>query len=93
VSADEALRMGLVNYVYPDDEFRAKAREYADQIANAAPLSVRYIKRLVYQGLNADLLSHLDTLSSHIALVRTSNDHKEAVAAAKEKRAPKFSGT
>jgi 2-(1,2-epoxy-1,2-dihydrophenyl)acetyl-CoA isomerase len=93
VSADEALQMGLVNYVYPDDEFRARTREYADQIANAAPLSVRYIKRLVYQGLNADLLSHLDTLSSHIALVRTSNDHKEAVAAFKEKRAPKFSGT
>ncbi|APZ55342.1 enoyl-CoA hydratase/isomerase family protein [Salipiger abyssi] len=92
VAADEALSLGLVNRVFPDDTFRAEVKAYAEQIAEAAPLSVRFIKRMVYQGLNADLHSHLDTLSSHIALVRTSADHKEAVAAFKEKRKPSFTG-
>jgi len=93
VDAAEALSMGLVNRVFPDEEFRDKVREYAEQIAGAAPLSVRYIKRLVYQGQTSDLGSHLDTLSSNIALIRTSNDHKEAIAAFKEKRPPSFTGT
>ena len=92
VEANEALSLGLVNHVYPDDEFRARVRDYAEQLANCAPLSVRYIKRLVHQGLRSDLTSHLDVLSSSLALVRTSNDHKEALAAFNEKRRPNFSG-
>jgi len=93
VDADEALKLGLVNHVYPDEEFRVRVDEYVKRIANSAPLSVRYIKRLVYQSLDTDLESHLDTLSSHIALIRTSSDHKEAVAASKEKRDPQFTGS
>jgi 2-(1,2-epoxy-1,2-dihydrophenyl)acetyl-CoA isomerase len=93
VESGEALSLGLVSYVYSDDEFRVKVREYAEQLANAAPLSIRYIKRLVYQGLNSDLLAHLEALSSNLALVRTSNDHKEALAAFNENRVPNFSGT
>ena len=93
VDATEALSLGLVNRVFPEDTFRDDARAYAEQIAAAAPLSVRFIKRMVLKARETDLLSHLDTLSSHIALVRTSNDHKEAVAALKEKRAPNFTGT
>lgn len=93
VDAKEALSLGLVNHVFPDDAFRAKVTEYTEGLAAAAPLSVRYIKRLVLQGQTSDLLSHLDALSSHIALIRTSNDHKEAVAALREKRPPTFTAT
>lgn len=93
VDAEEALSLGLVNRVFADDTFHAEVISYAEQIAAAAPMSVRMIKKLVHQGLDADLHSHLETLSSHIALIRTSNDHREAVAAAKEKRAPNFTGT
>ncbi|MCA0043372.1 enoyl-CoA hydratase/isomerase family protein [Celeribacter litoreus] len=92
VEADEALSLGLVNRVFPDESFRDDVTAYAEQIAAAAPMSVRMIKRMVLQSLNTDLHSHLDTLSSHIALVRTSDDHKEAVAAFKEKRKPVFRG-
>jgi 2-(1,2-epoxy-1,2-dihydrophenyl)acetyl-CoA isomerase len=93
VDAQEALSLGLVNHVYAEDTFREQVREYAEGLAGSAPLSIRYIKRLTYQALTTDLLSHLDTLSSHIALVRTSDDHKEAIAAYKEKRSPTFNGT
>lgn len=93
VDAPEALSLGLVNRVFPEDTFRADARAYAEQLAAAAPLSVRFIKRMVLKAPETDLHSHLDALSSHIALVRTSNDHKEAVAAFKEKRKPNFTGS
>lgn len=93
VDAEEALRLGIVNRVFPDEEFRASVKEYAETIANGAPNSIRYIKRLVYQGMATDLHTHLDTLSSHLALIRTGNDHQEAVAAFKEKRKPNFTGT
>lgn len=93
VAADEALRLGIVNRVFPEDTFRDEVKAYVEGIAQAAPMSVRYIKRLVQQGMNTDLHTHLDTLSSHLALIRTGNDHQEAVAAFKEKRKPNFTGS
>lgn len=93
VTAEEALNLGIVNHVYEDHAFRDKVKAYAEQIAEAPPLSIRFIKRLVYQSLRTDLASHLDTLASHIALIRTSDDHKEAIAAMKEQRPPEFKGS
>lgn len=92
VDAQEALSLGLANRIFPEETFRDDVKAYAEQIAAAAPLSLRFIKRMVLHAQNTDLHSHLDTLSSHIALVRTSEDHKEAVAAFKEKRTPVFKG-
>ncbi len=66
---------------------------YAAQVAAAAPLSVRAIKKLVYQGLDSSLDTHLDGLAAQLAVVRTSADHKEALAAFREKRAPSFTGS
>lgn len=92
VDAQEARELGIVTRVFAEDRFENDVREYAENLAQAAPLSVRYIKRLVYQGVNTDLNTHLDALSSHLALVRTSEDSKEAIAAFKEKRKPNFTG-
>lgn len=93
VSAQEALSLGLVNHVYPDDTFRDQVRQYATLVASQAPVSVRAIKRLVRQSQSTDLTTHLDGLSSLMAIVRTSDDHKEAVAAFREKRKPRFKGS
>jgi enoyl-CoA hydratase/carnithine racemase len=93
VDADQALAIGLVNHVFSDDTFAESVKSYAERVANAAPLSIRFIKRLVYKGLATDLTSHLDSLSGYLALVRTSRDHREALAAFKEKRQPRFTGS
>lgn len=92
VQADEALRLGLVSQILPDEGFAEAALDYARSIARAAPLSVRAIKALVKQGMETTLDTHLDTLASQLAVVRTSEDHKEAVAAMKDKRKPEFKG-
>ena len=93
VDALEAQSLGMVTRVFPDGEFRERVSDYARHIAAAAPLSIRYIKRMVRQGAATDLNTHLDALATNIALVRTSNDHKEAAAGIREKRAPSFNGT
>jgi 2-(1,2-epoxy-1,2-dihydrophenyl)acetyl-CoA isomerase len=76
-----------------DDVFMDEVMKIAKKIASNAPISVRYIKRLVYQGQNMDLPTHFDQVSSHMIVARTSEDHVEAIDAMREKREPKFTGS
>ena len=52
IKADEALRIGLVNAVYPLDELYAAAEKLAGQIAANAPIAVRAAKRAINEGLD-----------------------------------------
>ena len=92
ISAEEAERIGIVNKVLPDDQLMPHVREVAAKIAKGPPLSIRFIKRAVYQGTRIDLRTSLDLISSHYAVVSSSADHREAVAAYLEKRKPSFTG-
>jgi enoyl-CoA hydratase/carnithine racemase len=92
VGAEAALALGLVNHVYSDDALMAETVKLARKIASQPPLSVKLIKRLVEQGLRADMETALDLVSSHIAILRAGPDHKEAIAAFKEKRPGKYRG-
>jgi enoyl-CoA hydratase/carnithine racemase len=46
----------------------------------------------VYQGVRMDLRTHLDLISSHMAIVRQTHDHREGARAFVEKRPPRFVG-
>jgi enoyl-CoA hydratase/carnithine racemase len=92
VDAREAERIGLVNKVFPDGELMDAALAFARKVADAAPLSVQTIKRLVRTGLDQDLPTALDAVAAEMTVVRTSEDHQEALAAFKEKRKPLFKG-
>ncbi len=92
VDAEEALRIGLVNHVWPDDELAARTRALAQSIARNPPLSVRLIKRAVDHAFSADLDTCLDLVSSHIAITKSGPDHAEAVEAFREKREGVFRG-
>jgi enoyl-CoA hydratase/carnithine racemase len=92
VEAREAERIGLVNKVFPDAELMDGTYAFARKVAAGAPLAVQTIKRLVRQGLDTDLGTALDFAASNMPIIRTSEDHREALAAFKEKRSPHFKG-
>lgn len=90
--AKEALAMNLLNKVFPDDELMPRTIEFARKISENAPLPVRMIKRAVKQGANMDLNTHLDMISSHMVVTRSSEDHAEGIRAWDEQRRPVFKG-
>jgi enoyl-CoA hydratase/carnithine racemase len=92
IEAAEAERLGIVNRVVPADRLAEETYALARKIAEGPQISIRMIKRLVYQSLRLDLRTHLDLVSSHMAVVRETEDHKEGVQAFKDKRPPKFKG-
>jgi len=86
VGAEEALRIGLVNKVVPDGELMSQVQALAERIAAAPQLSIRLIKRAIYQGMRNDLRTNLDLISSHYAVVTASEDHRQAVEAFKSRK-------
>ena len=92
VGAEEALKIGLVNRVVPDDQLMAETLAFANRLAEGPPVQQRDIKKLMYQGLRTDLRTSLESVASHMAVVQSTADYKEAIQAFKDKRKPKFTG-
>jgi enoyl-CoA hydratase/carnithine racemase len=92
IDAAEALRIGLVTAVYPDAEFQERVAEFTARLAKQPPTAVQFIKRAVRGAERQDLRGALDLISSHQAVVLSTDDSKEAFAAFREKRLPVFEG-
>jgi enoyl-CoA hydratase len=92
VSAEDAVRMGLANRVVPAEKLRDEALAFAARLAAGAPLAVRYTKQAVNKLLKDALNVAFDTSTALEIVTFQSEDHREALAALKEKRAPRFKG-
>lgn len=92
VLSDEALALGIVSHVVPDGTVLAQAIAYAQTLAKAPPITVRYIKRAVQQSETMDLRSHLDLVSSHMAVVTSTQDYREALESVVDKRPATYIG-
>jgi 2-(1,2-epoxy-1,2-dihydrophenyl)acetyl-CoA isomerase len=92
LTAAEAADLGLVNQVLADDGFAEAALAFCHDLANRAPIALRYMKENVNRALGSTLVEALDAEAS--AMVRTMGtaDHREAAAAFVEKRPPEFAG-
>jgi enoyl-CoA hydratase len=92
VSGREAEALGLVNRAVPRDQLMATALETARATAASAPLVVRMLKRAVYQGLESAVASAVEYEAFCQAITFGSDDLREGLAAARERRAPRFLG-
>jgi enoyl-CoA hydratase len=92
ITADEALRIGLVGSVVPDGEALAEARKVAAQIASNGPLAVQAIKRSV---METEGLPEKEALAKELEIgwpILSTDDAKEGPRAFVEKRKPDFKG-
>jgi enoyl-CoA hydratase/carnithine racemase len=93
IDAAEALRMGLVNQVYPQEAFHEKVLGYAlDLASNVSPRSLRVIKRQVYDAMFQTLAESFEISEQEMLASLKSEDFKEGVAHFVEKRPPVFTG-
>ncbi|MCH2521175.1 MAG: enoyl-CoA hydratase/isomerase family protein [Dehalococcoidia bacterium] len=91
VPADEALRMGLVSDVVPNDELFEKAFERAEEIANNPTDAVMMIKELLAKNpMDSDLDAVMERESLRDQIARRLPNHSEAIEAFSQKRDPKF---
>jgi len=92
IEAEEAEKMGLLNKVVPSDQLQQETMGLARQIAGHAPIGIRLTKLMIYKGLEIDLETSLEFAAAGESITLSSEDHKEAVMAFREKRRGAFKG-
>lgn len=91
VKADEALAMGMVNRVLPDDKLMEFVMEYATELAmNVSPSSMAVMKRQVYNDYNVDVSRSTTEALRLMTESFTRPDFKEGVQSFLQKRSPEF---
>ena len=92
ISAQEALELGLVNYVVPAADVMPKAEELATKILANAPLAVRGMKEAAVRGLDLPLRDRLEVATKIYDRLQDTEDAKEGLTAFHEKRPTVFRG-
>ncbi|MAA49182.1 MAG: enoyl-CoA hydratase [Gammaproteobacteria bacterium] len=93
VSAQEALSLGLTNWVCESDELATKTQEIAAQLAVGPAVAYRYMKENFARAMSSgDVDDCLDLEATHHVHCGQTQDHKNATKAFVEKREPTFIG-
>jgi 2-(1,2-epoxy-1,2-dihydrophenyl)acetyl-CoA isomerase len=92
VDARQALALGLVNRVVPDDRLEEEGMALAGKIARGPRVALRYMKRNLNAAESGTLKDLLDLEAWHHTRTGQTDDHREATKAFVEKREPTFRG-
>jgi 2-(1,2-epoxy-1,2-dihydrophenyl)acetyl-CoA isomerase len=90
VTAEEALDLGLVNEVVAADELAGRALAWAEELANGPQVSMRLLKRSIYNAAEMNWPQALDEIAAKTAISDHHPDAREGVTAFHEKRDPSF---
>jgi 2-(1,2-epoxy-1,2-dihydrophenyl)acetyl-CoA isomerase len=92
VTADEALNLGLTNWVCEPDELMDKTMEIANKLASGPSVAYRYMKENLNRAMNGEVDDCLDLEATHHIHCGQTEDHRNATKAFVEKKEPVFNG-
>jgi enoyl-CoA hydratase/carnithine racemase len=90
--AAEAQQYGFISAVVPVEDLEAVTMELAGKIVSGPPISLRLMKQLLYKGMQMDLETAMQMAATGSSITLSSEDHREGVAAMREKRPAAFVG-
>jgi 2-(1,2-epoxy-1,2-dihydrophenyl)acetyl-CoA isomerase len=93
VSSEEALSLGIVNSVVPDDQLEEATRELAAKLAAGPTLAYVRARKLIRSSLGADPFAQMDAEAEGILAAGETRDFYEGISAFIEKRPPSFTGS
>ena len=92
LGAEEAERLGVLNRMVVPEELEKETMVLARKIAQGPPIAIRLMKLQAYKGLQMDMETALEMAAACETITLNSEDHKEGVAAFREKRDAQFRG-
>ena len=92
IDAEEAKRLGLINFVVPPADLEAETRKLAERLRSAPAVALAAVKQAVYRSQSAELEEMLRYETEAQMRCFDSDDGAEGVRAFLEKRPPKFTG-
>jgi 2-(1,2-epoxy-1,2-dihydrophenyl)acetyl-CoA isomerase len=92
IDAQEALRLGLVNWVVPAAQLAEETHKLAERLAQGPTVAYGLAKTGLYQGLQMSLEDVLNMEARNQSMAGRTQDRVEGVAAFREKRSPRFIG-
>ena len=92
LSAAKAAEIGLVNHCVPADALDERVDAFAQRLCDGAVAAIRYTKIAVNIGLRQIAHALMDASIAYESMTNDSDDHREALRAFLEKRAPRFRG-
>ena len=92
VSAEEALNLGLTNWVCEPEELQERTLEIALRLANGPSVAFRYMKENLNRAMSGEVDDCLDLEATHHIHCGQTEDHRTAVKAFVEKKEPVFKG-
>ena len=90
--AEEALRLGLITRIVPQEELVQRVHELAAQLMESSPLSLAYTKRLLTDHARHELDSQIEAAIRENAGIRATADFREGITSFLEKRKPVWTG-
>jgi 3-hydroxypropionyl-coenzyme A dehydratase len=92
ISAEEALRIGLVNRVVPADQFEDAVAEWAQKLAAKSPVMMKLGKDAMFRQLDMPFADAVEFLRSQLTIAFSTEDIQEGVKAFFDKREPEWKG-